>query len=121
MNIIPKVFPRTAEERQAELERRLIRNEAKMGGQLFGPVPSGHTRQFFCLDEHTWIWHEEWTANGKHHAVTTRYEVRPNGVMKIQNGRTSYLSDDEARHLYRAAELYRKKAAADYQMKMSVA
>jgi hypothetical protein len=114
------VFPRTPQQRQIELERRLIRGEAQIGGKLFGPVPKGHSRQFFCLDEHTWIWHEEWIVKGRRHAVTTRYRARPNGVGKIQNGRTTRLSVQEARHLYKAIELYQQKVHADYELKMQM-
>jgi hypothetical protein len=31
-------------------KRELIRAEAEIGGQLFGPIPKGHRRQFFCFD-----------------------------------------------------------------------
>ena len=41
-------------------ERELITLESEIGSQLFGPIPEGHRREFFCLDEKTWIWHEEW-------------------------------------------------------------
>jgi hypothetical protein len=47
-------------QKQADEYRKLIRREAKIGGTIFGPVPAGHRREFFCLDEHSWVWHEEW-------------------------------------------------------------
>ena len=31
MNLLPKIFPRTTEEREAEFERQLIKNEAEIG------------------------------------------------------------------------------------------
>lgn len=117
MSILPKLVPRSPEERRAAFERELIRQEAKIGAQLFGPLPKGHARQFFCLDRHTWIWHEEWRdKTGKHHVVTTRYEVRKNGVIKSQDGQASFqrLSDEEARNLYRAAQLYGERVGAEY-------
>jgi hypothetical protein len=97
----------TAEERRAAIYRSLIHYEAKIGGELFGPVPKGGRREFFCLDERTWVWHEEWDDGAGHHVVTTRYDVRPNGVFKSQ-GSSSYqaLSPDEARNLYNAVVLY---------------
>lgn len=117
MNLMPKIFPRTdAATISANLEREYIRAEAKIGGQLFGPVPKGRERQFFCLDEHTWVWHEEWQSNGKRQAITTRYEVRPNGVLKAQTGKPyQRLSDNEARNLYQAVGLYRQRVGAYYQ------
>ena len=40
-------------------ERQLIELESEIGRELFGPIPAGHQRDFFCLDAHTWVWHEE--------------------------------------------------------------
>lgn len=94
-------------DRLARLYRNLIRHEARIGGTVFGPVPAGTRREFFCLDRHTWVWHEEWTdAQGQRHSKTTRYEVRPGGILKVQDGRYSPVSLDEATHLRDAAHLY---------------
>jgi hypothetical protein len=94
--------------RDEELYRNLMRHEARIGGTLFGPVPKGHRREFFCLDEHTWIWHEEWTdKDGKKQIRTTRYDVRPNGVLKAQDGQPyRYLGEQEAQHLLAAVDMY---------------
>lgn len=99
------------EERQAELYRNLIRHEAKIGGQLFGPVAPGGRREFFCLDEKTWVWHEEWTdQNGTHQTKTTRYDVRPDGILKAQDGQPYQLaSAKEVKNLYQATQLYKKR------------
>ncbi len=107
-----------ANERRAEQYRNLIRREAKIGGQLFGPIPKGHRREFFCLDERTWIWYEEWTdTTGQRQAKTTRYDVRPNGVVKIQDGHPSqYVPLEEARNLYQAVELYKQRIDAEYDL-----
>lgn len=94
--------------RTEELRRNLMRHEARIGGTLFGPVPEGHRREFFCLDENTWIWHEEWLDEaGTRQIRTTRYDIRPQGIMKAQDGQTyGYISDKEAQHLRTAANLY---------------
>jgi len=99
------------ENRQAHLYTNLIRNEAKIGGQLFGPQPKGGKREFFCLDERTWIWHEEWVDEaGKYHMKTTRYDVRPDGVLKAQDGSQYHkVSKAEASRLLEAARLYRDR------------
>lgn len=97
-----------AHERREELIRSLIRREAKIGGSLFGPVPKGGRREFFCLDRHTWVWHEEWINQyGEHRVKTTRYDIRPSGILKAQEGQ-SYrpVSADEAGNLYQAAQAY---------------
>lgn len=94
-------------QRRADLYRNLIRREAKIGGQVFGPVAKGHNREFFCLDDHTWVWHEEWKDQaGQQNLRVTRYDVRPDGILKSQNGQYTKLSTTEADRLIRAAELY---------------
>jgi hypothetical protein len=112
---LPKILPRIID-RPEVLRRQLLRREAQIGGTVFGPVPKGHNRQFFRLDSHTWVWYEAWTENGKQRSITTRYEMRPNGVLKVQDGKPyQRLTDDEARNLYNALEAYRQKVGADYQ------
>lgn len=103
---------------QAKQYRDLIRREAKIGGKLFGPVPQGHRREFFCLDEHTWVWYEEWTDQaGQRQSTTTRYDVRPNGIIKNQDGRPSqYVELEEARNLYQAVKLYKQRIDAEYDL-----
>lgn len=105
-------------DKRAAHYRDLIRRQAKLGGQLFGPIPKGHRREFFCLDEHTWVWYEEWVdASGKRQSKTTRYDVRPNGVIKAQEGSPSqYIGSAEAHNLYQAAELYKQRIEADYDL-----
>lgn len=103
------------EEREAELYRALIRREAKIGGELFGPVPSGTRREFFCLDEHTWIWHEEWIdQSGNRQVRTTRYDVRPNGILKAQDGHNYQpVTSREALHLRDAVVNYNRRIRSE--------
>ncbi|MBI3624439.1 hypothetical protein HY218_02280 [Candidatus Saccharibacteria bacterium] len=98
-------------ERRAELYRNLIRREAKIGGEIFGPVPPDRHREFFCLDPHTWVWHEEWTApDGQWQARTTRYDVRPDGILKAQDGQAyQRVTPQEALTLYKAAKVYQQR------------
>lgn len=109
--LLKTIMGTNQQDREAELYRNLIRHEAKIGGTLFGPVPDGGKREFFCLDSRTWVWHEEWTdENGQHRSKTTRYDIRPNGILKAQDGnRYQYVTADEARHLRDAAHLYQKR------------
>lgn len=109
--LISSLTAQRQEEHRAELYRSLIRHEAKIGGQLFGPVPKGNRREFFCLDERTWVWHEEWVdVNGVRQTKTTRYDVRPNGILKAQDGQHyQHVPADEARNLYNAINLYEQK------------
>lgn len=105
-----------AQARQAQLHRDILRDAAKMGGSLFGPIPEGTRREFFCLDRHTWIWHEEWTdANKMHQVRTTRYDIRPHGIFKAQDGQPYQpLSDLEMYRFYTAAHHYRQNLHAKY-------
>ena len=91
--------------------RQLLMEEAILGGQIFGPPPQNGRREFFCLDEKTWIWHEEWIdAKGEQHSQTTRYEVRANGIVKRQNdGPYMLLSRTEADNLVKAAKRYKNE------------
>lgn len=113
LNFFAAIKNHREEERRARQYRDIIRREAAIGGKLFGPVAKGGRREFFCLNEHTWVWHEEWIDQaGKRHAVTTRYDVRPNGIFKAQDGQPYRpLSATEAKHFYKAVILYDREVS----------
>lgn len=116
--MIKKIFSTLAaqrqEDRDAELYRNLIRHEAKIGGELFGPVRPGGRREFFCLDERTWVWHEEWIdGKGSRQTKTTRYDVRPNSILKSQNGHYQEVGKEEADRLVEAVKLYQQRVRAE--------
>lgn len=94
-------------------ERELLREESKVGSTLFGPIPKGHSREFFCLDETTWIWHEEWNdERGIPRQSTIRYEVHPNGILKVMDGaRYRVVEGEELDNLLNAAQLYYERVA----------
>lgn len=89
-------------------ERDVIETEARYGEDIFGPVPAGGRREFFCLDSKTWIWHEEWLDENKNQqSRTTRYEIHNNGIMKIQDGlRYQFLDGEELRNFTVAVRIY---------------
>jgi hypothetical protein len=116
MSLLDNIFKQKKEQRRAEIYKDLLHYEAKIGGQLFGQIPEGNRREFFCLDEHTWVWHEEWTdKNGKRQYMMTRYDVRPNGIVKSQ-GNSSYqrLTRDELKNFYRAVKMYNDRVTTEY-------
>ena len=96
-------------------ERQLIELENELGRELFGPIPNGHRRDFFCLDEHTWVWHEERTdVDNRPKVATTRYEVQPNGILKVQSGRVyKYIEGEELKNLTVAVRLYYERTMRD--------
>jgi hypothetical protein len=106
------------EQRRANARRAILHHLAKVGGGVFGPIPDNVRREFFCLDKHTWVWHEEWDdANGKHRAVTTRYDVRPSGIVKSQ-GTNQYqrLTPEEERNFRNASAVYYQRAKYELQL-----
>lgn len=96
-------------------EHDLIRLESEIGAQLFGKLPKGRRREFFCLDENTWIWHEEWIDdNHKHRVATTRYEIQEKGILKVMEGaRYSYLEGEELTNLTTAITMYYERVARE--------
>lgn len=95
-------------------ERELLQLESDIGSRLFGPIPAGNRREFFCLDPTTWIWYEEWqdVETGKQKSTTTRYEIHENGILKAQDGaQYSYLEGEEHRNLALAIQMYYEQVA----------
>jgi len=93
---------------RAKARRSAIRRAAKIGGTMFGDIPAGVNREFFCLDKHTWIWHEDWVdASGTQQVRMVRYDVRPHGIFKSQEGHARQrVNYEEARNLLDAARTY---------------
>lgn len=108
LNVIKRVRTDSTAANRTLVYRQLVHREAKLGGQLFGPVAAGVRREFFCLDESTWVWHEEWRdKNGSVRAVMTRYDILPQGIRKAQDNQPYvFITASEARHLYMAIDLY---------------
>ena len=72
-------------------------------------------REFFNLDKNTWIWYEEIVdKDGKKQELTTRYEVQPKGILKVQpNYRYSYLEGDELQNFVLAVKEYYERVSRD--------
>lgn len=89
-------------------QRQLIELESEIGRELFGPIPVDHKRDFFCLDNNTWVWHEEWRdLDNKVQTSTTRYEVQSQGILKIQSGRVyKYIEGEELTNFAIAVRMY---------------
>lgn len=90
-------------------ERELIQLESQIGQSVFGPLPSNVVRrEFFNLDDKTWIWHEEVKKDGQPNSeVTIRYEVQPKGILKVQSGpRYTYIEGAELQNFVMAVHEY---------------
>lgn len=96
-------------------KRQLIQLESEIGRTIFGPIPAGHRREFFNLDPHTWIWHEEYkTADGQTRAITTRYEVKDKAILKVQDGAPyTYLEGEELRNFGLSVQTYYERVARE--------
>ncbi len=104
-----------AEQKRIAIYRNLLKREAIIGGKIFGPIPKGGRREFFCLDESTWVWHEEWLdSRGQKQVRNTRYDVRPTGILKAQNGQEYHkVGKQEAANLEEAIKTYVARVKKD--------
>ena len=101
---------------QTLTERELIQLESQIGQQVFGATPLHVVRrEFFNLDETTWIWHEEIKhEDGTKEELTTRYEVQPRGILKVQPGpRYTYLEGAELQNFVLAVKEYYERVTRD--------
>lgn len=89
-------------------QRQLLKLESRIGAGIFGPIPKHHQREFFCLDENTWIWHESWFDDDrKQRLQTVRYEIQDRGILKVQEGgRYQYLMGQELTNFCLAIKTY---------------
>lgn len=90
-------------------KRELISLESEIGATIFGEKPAHiKRREFFNLDETTWIWYEEYLdKDGKLQELTTRYEVQPKGILKVQpNYQYKYLEGEELENFVMATKEY---------------
>lgn len=95
-------------------QRELIQRESLIGRELFGTVPNDVRREFFNTSPTVWIWHEEWKTDQGKEQLTTKYEVRDDGVWKVQPGpRYHKLAGDELRNFYQATQLYLQRVSRE--------
>jgi hypothetical protein len=84
----------------SELGKVILRHESKLGAKIFKKSKDSMNREFYCLNETTWVWRQG--------AETVFYKVNPTNVYKSNDGVNYRLaSKKEASHLYKAAKVYR--------------
>ena len=113
MNIFTQFFKKQSQaDAKQSLEREILRREAALAKSIFGPVQPEGKREFFCLDENTWVWYEEWIDDaGDRQQVTTRYLIRDREIVKSQNGGAYVrLNQKEMENFKQATDEYIKRA-----------
>lgn len=92
---------------QTMTECQRLSLESKIGGQLFGPIPEGFSREFFCLDDHTWIWQEaSYDDLGDKVINKIRYQITVAGVIKTSGQESYFIEGEELANFIRATSLY---------------
>lgn len=110
---LPKILPKVRPLRKTQLkitESDLINSESAIGGTIFGPIPTGHRREFFLYKANTWIFHEAWKgSDGKDKETTITYQVKKSGVFKSPLGMEYVqIKGDELENFLAAAREYLK-------------
>ena len=114
MNIFTQFFSKSAKKDPLpplqEIMNDLVRRQPTLARSIFGEVSQGGSREFFCLDETTWIWHESWKDETGYHTKRTKYEIREDDIVKsVNEGNYQSVSMEEATNLRNAVRLYTKR------------
>ncbi len=107
-NIANHTSGRIEKAKYADRDDRVAR-EAAIGATLFGPVPEGDTREFYYLGNRVWVWNEttQDVLSSTETTRRTRYEIKPDIIVKIQDGQPpTYASLEESRNLATATKQY---------------
>lgn len=115
------IFIRRQPKRKVRNLRVLQEREASIGSNVFAyDKKNGIQHQFHYIGRSAegvpeWAWHMYWRDNsGKEQVLTTRYEIQPDKIVKIQDGHIHRTVDlQEARTLYDAICRYWKFVKAD--------
>ena len=82
-------------------EADLLNAESALGRTIFGAIPEGYSREFFCYRKNVWLWYED--------GLTIRYEVRPDGVFKkVAGGHYQKIAGQELTNFRQATLRYLK-------------
>lgn len=111
---------------QAPTLSKLIDEESKIGGTLFGHASRGVTRRFFKDDGNSWFYSEsavDPSTRQELYSYTIRYEVLPQGILKSVDGRGHvFIKGIELGRLMQAMSLYKQRIRSElYQPKQQKA
>jgi hypothetical protein len=95
---------------------KLINEESKIGGELFGKMERGVSRRFFLDEGNSWFFSEtatDPTTGRQLYSFTIRYEMHDQGVLKSVDGKGHvFIEGVELQHLIHAIDLYDKRVRA---------
>ncbi len=94
-----------------ETQQQLLQKEGALGGKIFGELRPDQSRTFFCLNETTWIWSDNWFDRNERRATnqTVHYQVQKLGVTKITQGISSaFIEGDEFKNFFNAVTIYHR-------------
>ena len=91
-------------------QAKLIKQEAQLGGLLFGKVEKGAQREFFCWDESNWIWYDKWyDQEAQIKEVSIRYKIVGGKIYKqyFNSDKWYRLDAAESQHLFEMIQAYK--------------
>jgi hypothetical protein len=96
---------------------KLIDNESKIGGKLFGNTSRGVSRRFFMDDGNSWFYSEtaiDPSTRQQLYNYTIRYEILPQGILKSVDGRGHvFITGVELLRLKQAIKLYEQQISKE--------
>jgi hypothetical protein len=105
-NFVKRVLSEKDAEIVSKLRNSLLKIEARVGGKIFGSSEDSQKREFYCLDEHTWVYRQADTVGNK---IINYYDVRPSGVFKLKDGSYQKLESVELSRFVEAVKIYQQK------------
>lgn len=97
-------------------ERELKIEEGEIGADIFGPLDSNERRAFFNDNHYSWFFYQEKVDSSKtKHSTTLHYEVRPEGVLRINNKvgmQCELITGQELDNFVKATEIYHSRVTS---------
>jgi hypothetical protein len=105
-SFVKKVLSEKDAEIVSKLRTSLLKIEARVGAKIFGGTDGVYRREFYCLDNHTWVFKQ---ADQEGNKLTTYFDVRPSGVFKLKGGSYCKLESVELHRFVEAVKIYQQK------------
>lgn len=94
-------------------EQELKNEEGKICADIFGPVESNETILFFNDNRESWFFYQEKIdSDNKRHSITLHYEVRANGVWRIDTKdgmKCEKISGQELENFVNSVKIYHQR------------